>query len=55
MKLVESYFFLENCVFSEGAVSYNVLYSQPLPITRYQIRFYAMYDFLVITNSVHYF
>ena len=26
---------------SEGAVSHNVLYYQPLPITRYQVRFYA--------------
>ena len=35
------YFFLENYVTSEGAVSHNVLYRQPLPITRYQVRFYA--------------
>ena len=26
---------------SEGAVSHNVLYHQPLPITRYQVTFYA--------------
>ena len=26
---------------SEGAVSHNVLTYQPLPITRYQVRFYA--------------
>ena len=26
---------------SEGAVSHNVLYYQQLPITRYQVRFYA--------------
>ena len=25
----------------EGAVSHNVLYYQQLPITRYQVRFYA--------------
>ena len=37
----ENYFFLENYVTSEGAVSHNVLYYQPLPITRYQLRFYA--------------
>ena len=30
-----------NYVTSEGAVSHNVLYYQPLPITRYQVRFYA--------------
>jgi hypothetical protein len=28
-------------VTSEGAVSHNVLYHQPLPITRYQVRFYV--------------
>ena len=37
----ENYFFLENYVTSEGAVSHNVLYYQPLPITHYQVRFYA--------------
>ena len=36
-----NYFFLENYVTSEGAISHNVLYHQPLPITRYQVRFYA--------------
>ena len=35
------YFFLENYVTSDGAVSHNVLYHQPLPITRHQERFYA--------------
>ena len=40
IKFVENYFFLENYVTSEGAVSHNVLYYQPLPITRYQERFY---------------
>ena len=30
----------ENYVTSEGVVSHNVLYHQPLPITRYQVRFY---------------
>ena len=35
------YFFLENYVTLEGAVSHNVLYYKPLPIPRYQLRFYA--------------
>ena len=34
IKFVENYFFLENIITSEGAVSHNVLYYQPLPITR---------------------
>ena len=34
------YFFLENNVTSEGAVSHNVLYYQPLPITCNSERFY---------------
>ena len=38
---MENYFFLENYVTSEGAVSHNVLYYQPLSITCYQVRFYA--------------
>ena len=38
---VGNYFFLENYVTSEGAVSHNVLYYQQLPITRYQVRCYA--------------
>ena len=33
--------FLKNYVTSEGAVSHNVLYYQPLPITCNQERFYA--------------
>ena len=33
--------FLENYVTSEGAVSHNVLYYQPLPVTLNQVRFYA--------------
>ena len=37
----QKYFFLQNYVTSEGAVSHNVLYYQPLPITQYQVRFYA--------------
>ena len=37
---MEIYFFLKNYVTSEGAVSHNVLYYQPLPITRNQERFY---------------
>ena len=38
---MENYFFLENYGTSEGAVSPNVLYQQPLPITHHQERFYA--------------
>ena len=41
IKFVENYFFLENYISSEGAVSHNVLYYQLLPITRYQVSFYA--------------
>ena len=33
--------FLKTTITSEGAVSHNVLYYQPLPITRYQVRFCA--------------
>ena len=40
-KFVENYFFLKNYGTSEGAVSHNVLYQQPLPITQHQVRFYA--------------
>ena len=38
---MENYIFLQNYVTSEGAVSHNVLYYQPLPIALYQERFYA--------------
>ena len=38
---MKNYFFLENYGTSEGAVSHNVLYYQPLPITCYQVRYYA--------------
>ena len=41
IKFVENYFFLEYYGTSEGAVSTNVLYHQPLPITRHQEMFYA--------------
>ena len=34
IKFVETYSYLENYVTSEGAVSHNILYYQPLPITR---------------------
>ena len=34
-------YFLKNYVTSEEAVYHNVLYYQPLPITRYQVSFYA--------------
>ena len=39
----ENNFCLDNYIPSEGAISHNVLYTyyQPLPITRYQERFYA--------------
>ena len=38
---MENYFFLENYITSEGAVSYNVLYYPQLSITHDQVRFYA--------------
>ena len=43
IKSMENYFFLENFVTSKGAVSHNVLYHQPLPISHHQVlRFYAI-------------
>ena len=39
IKFVKNYFFLQNYVTSEGAVSHIVLHYQPLPITRYQVGF----------------
>ena len=41
IKFVENYFCVENYGTSEGTVSHNVLYHQPLSITRPQERFYA--------------
>jgi hypothetical protein len=41
IKFVENYFFVENYGTSEGAISHNVLYHQPLPFTRHQERFYG--------------
>ena len=38
---MDIYFFRENYVTSEGAVSHNVLYYQQLSIARYQVSFYA--------------
>ena len=38
---VENYFFLEKYVTSKGAISPNVLYYPQLPVTRYQVNFYA--------------
>ena len=38
---MENYFFLENYVTSEGAVSHNVLYYQQLSFARYQVSFYS--------------
>ena len=40
-KFMENYFFLKKYVTLEGAVSHNVLYYQPLPIMRQQVRFDA--------------
>ena len=37
---ITSFYFL-SYVTSEGAVSHNVISYHPLPITRYQVRFYA--------------
>ena len=52
-RIMENYFFLKNYVTSEGAVSHNVLYHQPLPITRYQVRFYAnnYFEYLPIVST----
>ena len=44
-KFVENYFFLKNYGTSEGAVSHNVSYQPPLPITRHQEGFYANHYF----------
>ena len=44
---VENYFFLQNYGTSEGAVSNNVLYHQPLPITCHQERFYVI---IILSN-----
>ena len=51
--LVINYFFFKNCVTSEGAVSENVLYYQPLPITRHQVRFFAnnYFEYLPIVST----
>ena len=35
---------------AEGAVSHNVLYCQPFPMTRYQVSFYA-YDYSLSNNQ----
>ena len=40
-KFMDIYYFLKNNVTSEGVVSHKVLYYQPLPITRFQVMFYA--------------
>jgi hypothetical protein len=52
IKFVENYFFLKNYVTSEGAVSHNVFYYQPLPITRYQVRCYAKHYWLLSKTSL---
>ena len=53
IKFVENYFFLENYGTSGEAVSHNVLYHQPLPITRYHGRFYAdsYFEYLPIVST----
>ena len=38
---VVNYFYLENYLTSEGAVSHNVFYYQQLSIACYQVSFYA--------------
>ena len=50
---MENYFFLENYVTSEGAVSHNVLYYQQLSIAHYQVSFYAYdcFDYLQTVSS----
>ena len=51
---MENYFFLENYITSEEAVSHNVFYYQPLPISRYQVRFYAnnyFEDFPIVSTA----
>ena len=47
---LRNYFFLENYVTSERAVSHNVFYYQPLPITRYHI---SLYMLIIILNKYH--
>ena len=42
---MKNYFFLENYVTSEGVVSLNVLYYQPLPNTCYQVRLCTHHTF----------
>ena len=53
IKFVENYFLLENYGTSEGAISQNVLTHQPLPITCYQVRFYAnnYFEYLPIAST----
>ena len=41
LNFVENYFFLENYVTSEGAVSHNIVYHQQLSITCNQVSIYA--------------
>ena len=50
--LVENYFFHENYVTSEGAVSHNVVNYQPLSIARYQVSFFAN-KILWVTTNIH--
>ena len=48
-KFKNNYFFLDNYITSEEAISHNVLYYQPLPITLYQVRFSANNYFEVLS------
>ena len=45
---MENYLFLENYGTSEGAVSQNVLYHQPLPITHPQESFMLI---IILSNN----
>ena len=52
IKFVENYFFLQNYGTSEGAVSHNVLYHQPLPLLVTKKGF-VLIIILSKSNSVH--
>ena len=49
---MEKYFFLET---TEGVVSHNVLYYQPLPITHNQERFYSnnYFEYVPIVSTAY--
>ena len=46
--LRENYFFPQNYVTSEGAISNNVLYYQPIPVSRFQV---IIYDIIIIFSN----